>query len=162
MQDYVLEIVVVAMLVLAWLYWRWSRRPPPSYVRADFLTATEREFYAVLIEAVEERELQLISKVRLADLVVPNPELAPDDRLRAFNRVRSKHVDFVVCRDMEPLLVIELDDPSHQRPDRIERDEFVDDALEQCNLPILHIPTAKSYDAKTLGKQIAAHSDGDR
>jgi hypothetical protein len=155
MQDYLLEIIFVIALVLVWLWWRWTRYAPPSYVRADFLTATERDFYEVLIEAVEELDFHLIAKVRLADLIVPNPELAPDDRLRAFNRVRSKHVDFVVCRDMEPLLVIELDDPSHNRPDRIERDEFVDEALAQCDLPILHVPTAPKYGAAELKKAIA-------
>ena len=40
------------------------------------------------------------------------------------NRIHAKHIDFVLCDpgNLQPILCIELDDPSHNRPDRIERD----------------------------------------
>ena len=34
---------------------------------------------------------------------------------------------------------MELDDPSHDRPERIERDEFVDHVYEAAGIPLIHV-----------------------
>ena len=41
--------------------------------------------------------------------------------------------------------VVELDDRSHLRPDRIARDKFVDAALAEAGIPILHYPVRAEY-----------------
>jgi len=53
------------------------------------------------------------------------------------------------------LLVIELDDRTHQQAKRRERDEFVDRALTAAGIPILHVKAASAYDARELGAAIA-------
>ena len=59
----------------------------------------------------------VLAKVRLADLIEAN-ERHPQWQAN-FNRIRSKHVDFVLCDNwLRPLLAIELDDSSHKRIDR--------------------------------------------
>ena len=60
---------------------------------------------------------------------------------------RSQRLDFVLCtRDkLSPVLVIELDDASHEEESRRDRDTFVDAALTSDGLPILHIPAQRSY-----------------
>jgi hypothetical protein len=151
MNEHLLWIgAAIAVLLLLWVL---LHRRPPVYVRGDFLTVNERPFYDVLYEAVAN-DYQIHCKVRLADLIKANPDLPAKERMRAFNKVRSKHVDFTLCDHGEPVLVIELDDRSHERPDRIERDAFVDNALKRAGLPILHIKTADSYDAKALTKLV--------
>jgi hypothetical protein len=52
---------------------------------------------------------------------------------------------------MNPLFAIELDDSSHNQPDRIERDAFVDDVFAVADLPLLHIPVRGSYNTSELG-----------
>ncbi len=57
---------------------------------------------------------------------------------RALNSIKSKHVDFVICdKNLMAKWIIELDDSSHQNPDRAERDIFVDKSLTDCGYSIL-------------------------
>lgn len=109
------------------------------------LTRAERTFFDVLRPLVEEH-VHLFAMVRLADLIyIP---CGTEKRQSHFNRIQSKHIDFVLCNhsDIKPILAIELDDSSHQRPDRIARDEFVDNALGQAGLPLLRVPVRAKYD----------------
>jgi very-short-patch-repair endonuclease len=90
-------------------------------------------------------QLIVFPKVRLADLVYMPKGTA--DRQTHFNRIQSKHVDFVLCdrEKIRPVLVIELDDASHEEEARRDRDTFVDASLSAAGLPILHIPAQRSY-----------------
>jgi hypothetical protein len=119
------------------------------YKKAKLFTETEREFFGVLRECVGEG-LLIFSKVRLADVIRPTTS-----EIIYLNHVCQKHVDFVVSdTEGEPLLVIELDDYSHNRPDRIKRDEFVDNALDAAGVEILHVPVSDCYNMRALAKLI--------
>jgi hypothetical protein len=126
------------------------------YRRKDWLlSAAERSFFGVLIEAVRDRYF-IFAKVRLVDLVWLPKET--ESRQSHLNRVLSKHVDFVLCdRDsVRPLLCIELDDASHGRADRKERDTFLDAALNAAGLPLLHVRASKAYNVAALKQQLEA------
>ena len=129
------------------------------YRKKDYLlTVTERSFYEVL-RSIAGDELEVFAKVRLLDLVyLPK---GTDTRQSHTNRVMSKHVDFLLCerQNVSPLLVIELDDSSHERDDRAERDAFVDEALGAAGLPILHITAKHSYIPKELAVAIPAETE---
>ena len=58
-----------------------------------------------------------------------------------FNRIKAKHTDFILCdpEDLDVLAGVELDDPSHERPERIERDEFVDGVYQAAGIPLIHV-----------------------
>lgn len=136
-----------ALLFLARLLM--SRRASPEtvlpYQKADsVLTAAERSFYGVLRQAVDGR-FTVLAKVRLADLVV-----LPAGTLNwrtYLNKIDRKHVDFVLCvpDNLTPLLVLELDDVSHERRDRRHRDAFVDRVFHAAGLPLLRVPARRSY-----------------
>lgn len=114
----------------------------------------ERSFYEALRLAVNE-ELHIFAKVRLCDLVdIPK---GTEKRQSHFNRIQSKHVDFVLCdrRDVCPVLAIELDDSSHQRAARQSRDHFVESALEAAGLPLLRIRAARGYSVPEIASQIS-------
>jgi len=72
------------------------------------------------------------------------------------NRVQAKHVDFVLCHPetVAPVLVIELDDASHQLPERQERDIFLNEILRVAEIPLLRVPVRKSFSAPALRSQI--------
>lgn len=65
-------------------------------------------------------------------------------------------MDFVLCdpETSRPIIAIELDDPSHARPDRIERDEMIDKAFKDAELPLLHIRAAYRYDPEWIENEI--------
>ena len=54
------------------------------------------------------------------------------------NRISLKRVDFVLVDPLtlEPQAVIDLDDRSHEREDRVKRDAFVASVLKQVRIPV--------------------------
>jgi uncharacterized protein DUF2726 len=63
----------------------------------------------------------------------------------------------VICdAALSPLVAVELDDSSHQRPDRVARDRDVDRILEIASLPILRVPVRRTYDGAEIAKQLLA------
>lgn len=126
------------------------------YRKRDYLlTKAERSFYLVLLQTVGDR-YRVFAKVRLLDLLWLPRGTANPQSFR--NRVQSKHVDFVLCTpdDLAPAVVIELDDASHESPERVERDSFVDQALAAAGLPILHLSAKRGYVTDELAERIAA------
>tara|TARA_R110002095_G_scaffold2463_6_gene10048 strand:- start:4403 stop:5065 length:663 start_codon:yes stop_codon:yes gene_type:complete len=124
----------------------------PYRLREDFLSHAEHSFYRVLKQAVPA-ELVICSKVNLNDLFyVPRSEGGQGDR----NRIDRKHIDFLLCnsKSITPLLGVELDDSSHARKDRRERDQFVDAVFAAAGLPLLRIPAARGYSVSDLSDLI--------
>jgi hypothetical protein len=117
------------------------------------LTAAEQQFYHALAAAVGDR-FAICPMVRVADLLQVKGEVP--DRGAWQGRINSKHIDFVLCdpQSLTPRACIELDDATHQQPERQERDAFLNQSFAAAGLPLLRIPTAKLYDARQLNESI--------
>jgi very-short-patch-repair endonuclease len=118
-------------------------------------TPAEKKFYKLLRQALGN-EFAIYVKVRLADVLSVDETLPRKKRIRAFNMISSKHVDFVICdpKDMQILLAIELDDSSHNLPERKERDGFVDAAMKSAGMKLVHFPVKKYYDLAELKSKV--------
>jgi hypothetical protein len=125
----------------------------PYRLRDDFLSPAEFSFYKVLLSLVGAR-LTIQSKVRLADVFFV---ARPNENAGFFNRIAQKHLDFLVCDSvtMKPLFGVELDDSSHKRNDRQERDEFVENVCQVVGLPLLRVPVQREYNSREIAAQIA-------
>jgi hypothetical protein len=123
--------------------------PLPYRLRDDFLSPAETSFFQV-IKSMMGNFFIICPKVSLADIFFVT---RPNENKGAHNRINRKHVDFMICepQTMAPLFAIELDDSSHDRADRMERDTFVDSVFEAAQLPLLHIPVQRSYNTNELG-----------
>jgi hypothetical protein len=124
---------------------------PLSYrVRADFLSVTELSFLRAAQLATGTR-FAIMTKVNLNDLFF-SPTRDPGSR----NRINQKHVDFLFCdpQTLKPLLGIELDDSSHQRSERVERDALVDAVFASAGLPLLHLPARASYASADIATSV--------
>lgn len=121
----------------------------PYRLRDDFLSTSEQSFYLALKNMMGEY-LTICPKVSLADIFFV---ICPNENMGAYNRINRKHVDFLVCepKTMKPRFAIELDDISHQRADREERDDFVDEVYKAANLPLIRIPVRNAYNTAELG-----------
>lgn len=121
------------------------------YRRKYLLTKNEFYFYKSLKEIAEKHNLCIITKVRLADLVEVNNEVKDKEKLKYFSKIKSKHIDFVLCNkeNLFPELLIELQDNSHNKQDRIKRDEFIKKVAEKTNYKIIFV-----YGINDLEKQI--------
>lgn len=117
------------------------------------LTPSEKRFYNVLRKVVAPHAV--LAKVRLADLVEADERHLL--RKSNFEHIKSRHIDFVICdAALSPLIAVELDDSSHQRPDRVARDREVNRILEIASLPILRVPVRRTYDGADIAKQLLA------
>jgi hypothetical protein len=80
----------------------------------------------------------IFAKVSLKDIFFVS---RPDKNMSYYNKIDRKHVDFLLY-DLEsnkPVLGIELDDKSHSRSDRKERDIFVNQIFEAAGLPLARV-----------------------
>jgi very-short-patch-repair endonuclease len=125
----------------------------PYRLRDDFLSPAEFSFYKVLSSVVGSR-FTVQSKVRLADVFFV---ARPNENVAYFNRIAQRHLDFLVCDSatMKPLLGIELDDSSHQRDSRQERDEFVDKVFQAARFPLLRFSAQREYNTREIAERIA-------
>jgi len=128
----------------------------PYELRPYLLTKAEHSFYGVLKSFLPDN-LQVMAKVRLADLIRVKPRSL--NYAAANNKIISKHVDFVICKaaPLMPCVVIELNDKSHDKPDRVTRDHFLREALQAANLPLVEVKAAKSYNTDDIMIEINRH-----
>ena len=124
------------------------------YVKDNYLmTKAEHEFFKVLHEAVQDK-YYIIPQVQLSKIVRVNKYEKFKDKYN--NMIDRKSVDFVLFQKeiFSPHLVIELDEESHQLPNREKRDRFVDAIMEKVGLKIVHIKTAYSYNLDEIRTKI--------
>ncbi|HEY3232894.1 MAG TPA: DUF2726 domain-containing protein [Roseiflexaceae bacterium] len=121
----------------------------------NLLSPAERDFLAVL-QTATPIGYRIFAQVRLANLV--QVEAWARGNKGHFYRIQAKCVDFVLCdtQTTAPCLVVELDDSSHNRPDRQARDAFVDAVLATAGIPILHVRWRQRYDPRELAGHICA------
>lgn len=146
-------LIVVALLVFLGMRALGQAQRLPYEHRGKLMTQSEQKFYRVLQEVVEDR-WTIFAMVRIADLI--KVRSGTPKHLSWHNRISCKHIDFVLCDNekLSPLVGIELDDASHQRADRQERDRFVNQAFKDAAFPLLRIPTADDYDIADLRQQV--------
>lgn len=127
----------------------------PYHLRDHFLSPAEQAFFDILRQAVGNRAV-LNAKVALNDIFYVNKD--DYSRYRIYtNKIDRKHVDFLLCDPvtMQPVVGIELDDRSHQREDRQERDHFVDGVFSAGDLPLLHMPVRRAYVSSEIEEKLA-------
>lgn len=122
----------------------------PYVLNQQIFSQKEGYFYRDVRPIADKLGLIVFTKVRLADLLtVPK---GTKDYTKWFNRIKAKHIDFIfVDREYNIKLLVEVDDPSHNRPDRQARDEAVDEMFRQVGMEVLHLRAwGKKYGAEDL------------
>lgn len=132
-----------------------SRYSSPSnfpYIKKNYLlTEAEHRFFIALQKAING-QYYIFPQIHLANLLyIPK---GTRNWQSYFNRIIQKSVDFVICEKeyLSPVLAIELNDSSHNLPNRIERDRFVETALQEGGLPILSVLTLSNQDYYNIEK----------
>lgn len=124
------------------------------YERKQFLlTRSEQQLFHTLVAAVG-REYCIFTQIHLSSLL--QHKVVGQSWRGAFRHIDEKSVDFVLCdkRDISPLLAIELDDVTHELPDREERDAEVERVLSEAGLPLLRIDGQAPYDSDFIIDEI--------
>lgn len=123
----------------------------PYNKREYFFSVAELKFFGVLKEVIGDN-YYIFPKVRICDIVNSKEK----GNYAQFNRIKSKHVDFLICtkNPIKAKIVIELDDSSHNYQSRIKRDKFVDGVFASAGIPIVHVKVKSFYDKEALIKEL--------
>lgn len=127
------------------------------FEKKRLMTTPEHGLYFRLIESLPE--LCIFSQVQLSQLVTVKKG---HDFKQWFNRINRMSADFVITdKAMEVIAVVELDDKTHNKPERIEADKKKDKALTSAGIRVIRwkvspVPTvAQIKEAFNLSEKIA-------
>lgn len=154
-QEIIIYLLLFIFIILLIFLLKSLFKEPFPYEKVDsIVTKTEKEFLQVLLSIIPLEDFHVLSKVRLADIV--KVRKGTNNYMKYFNKIKSKHIDFLICDsvDFEPLLAIELDDPSHLSEEAQDRDYIKNKVLESAGIPILRIKTQKKYNKDSIWKDI--------
>jgi len=141
--------IIILVLLLVYLK---SKQKHPYFSRETLCTAAELRFYKVLQKVVLKNQI-ICPKVRLADII----NCSDINWKKSYGApIAQKHIDFVLIdsESSKILLCIELDDATHDLPNRKKRDIFINKTLQSASIALLRIKVAKGYDMAFLKKEI--------
>lgn len=120
-----------------------------KYEKVDYLlTRNELKFYRILKQVTNKLGYSLFCQVALY-------EILKSKDYKDFNKIKSKSIDFVITQEnCKILLCIELDDASHEKTKRIERDNFVNKLFKDLDIKLLRIPVQNFYNMEELENKI--------
>ena len=148
-----LGLCLLMLLVFALSTMLRAQQSDLPYGARKLFSPTEAAFFKALQEATAPQFIPL-AKVRVADLL--NARGSGGAWRRAFNRIQSKHVDFVLCRpDLSVECAIELDDSSHAAESRGDRDDFLNQAFKGAGIPLHRVKARSSYSAADIRAVLA-------
>jgi len=125
-----------------------------QYTRKNFfLTRAEHECFDALVTAVGNDYL-IFAQVHLPTLI--DNKVVGQNWNAAFRHINGKSVDFVLCDKayISPKLAIELDDKTHERPERQERDLEVERILREAGVPLLRLQNRGNFNPTELAQSV--------
>ena len=151
-------LFIAGVLLVVALIKKKSRKIPvdfPYHSKEVLCSPAERSFMGAL-DKIVGNGYRIFAKVRLADIVEVNKGLSPSARQSAFNRISRKHLDFVICdsRDLSVVGAVELDDKSHRKTRRQDRDQFLDKTLDAAGIPMLRVKAQGTYSIKEISSNL--------
>lgn len=114
---------------------------------AHLVSPAESRFLKVLNSILDGRYIVFV-KVRVADVLKPRKLGSSKNWIRAFNAIKAKHFDFVLCEpdSFQIVAVIELDDSTHSSKSARRRDAVKNSACKSAKVPLLRIRARSKYD----------------
>ena len=128
---------------------------PLPYFRANrgmLMSNGEFAFYRALREAVGE-EFDIMSKVRAAALV----SCSRSNWAAGYGSpIAQKELDFILLRPGMSYVVaaVELDDKTHDLPERQERDAFLDAAFATAGVPLIRFKAQARYEVHEVRREV--------
>jgi hypothetical protein len=149
-------LIVAALFVVLLLLEMWFPRvgrPEYAYRLKEYLiTQPERDCFDILKQILGPEYL-VFPQIHLDALMRPTSN--GRDGIYAWRHINQKSVDFVVCDlQLRPLLAIELDDWSHERADRVDRDRIVETIFRDVHLPLKRLVRPDLLDVNGLSRKI--------
>ena len=133
---FVLVLIILILIILCIIL---GQKPPtPPY-------------YSTL-----RKNMNIFAQVSLYNILNTKSDLDYKTKTIYFNKIASKSIDFVLVdkKDCRIKLCIELDDSTHNKKARIERDEFINKLFKDLEINLLRYPVYQIYYKETLKRKI--------
>ena len=129
-----------------------SNNSPTLYGKFEkkekIMTETEIKFYKLLKSITDKLNLTIFTQVALNQIITTNNQ-------KGKRQIGAKSIDFVITDEFANIkMCLELDDYTHQRKDRIKRDEIVNKLFEEINTKLIRIPIEKAFIVERIEKII--------
>lgn len=112
------------------------------------MTPQELKFYKLLKNITNKNNLNLFSQVSLYEIV-------RNKNIKDFNKIKSKTIDFVITDvNCKIKVCIELDDITHIKESRQERDKFIDKLFKDLDIKFIRIPVQSYYNMQDIENAI--------
>lgn len=121
----------------------------PEYARKRTYISRAEYNFLLLLREIAPDQYDVVPQVPLAAVIDKKTQ-------NAYRNELFRIVDYLfVDKDSyEPLLLVELNDASHQKADRMERDRKVAEICERAGMPLIAFTTAESKDARLVRKTV--------
>ena len=168
--DVVLPIIVVIIAIIIAVYLNKFLRnrysgssttsskvgsKPQVKIKSHYVTEPEMRFLDALHQALP-RDCISFPNVGVAKIIEPKGQLVD------YNIVMNKFVDICVFlrKDMTPILVIDLFDPSPAAQQLKKFDDSVTAVLKEVKVPVLHKQVQAKYDIEALKIEVLSAMSG--
>lgn len=118
-----------------------------------FMSKAEHECFDVITKAVGDKYI-VFAQVHLPTII--DNKVIGQNWLYAFRHISQKSVDFVLCDKayISPVLAIELDDSTHELPERQARDGEVERVLKSAGVPLLRLENHGQFNPVDIAQKI--------
>lgn len=136
---------------------KWELKPKQKKKAIDYsykqkqsiMTNAEKEFFYRL-EKICANKYYVFPQIHLSSIL--NEKIKGQNWRTAFSYINNWSVDYVLCdkNTLKTSWVIELDDPTHNNPDRAERDKQKDEILRLAGVPIVRFSNVNQLSDKDI------------
>ena len=133
-------VIGAVIIIILIIYFIAKRNPPlPNYfVKDALMTNVELQYFRIINSYLGDRYI-VLPQVNLASVI--------DKEDQGFRTELFRNVDFgVFDYNYRPLLLIEINDNTHFRKDRVERDKKVNTICRRAKLPLVTFWTKDGID----------------
>ena len=117
-----------------------------------FMTKAENDFFRMLVNVAGDRYF-IFPQAHLSALL--DEKVKGQNWKAAFKHINGKSVDFVLCdrQTLKPVYAVELDDYTHNYPNRQERDQEVERMFQAAGIPLVRFNNYKSLTEEEVARQ---------
>lgn len=148
---YVLPLSVTAaiLIVIIIIYFLFRKRGPKYVVKDSLMTQTEYDYFKIINAYFGDNYL-ILPQINLAAVI--------DKVGEGYRTELFRNADFgVFDYNYRPILLIEINDNTHFRKDRIERDKKVNEICKKAKLPLVTFWTKDGINNDVIYKTLSRY-----
>lgn len=144
-----LSVTAVVMIAIIIIYFVFRKRGPYYVVKERLMSKTEYDYYKIF-DAYFGDKYVILPQVNLAAVI--------DKVGEGYRTELFRNADFgVFDYNYRPLLLIEINDNTHFRKDRVLRDEKVKEICKKAKLPLVTFWTKDGVDEQYIFKTLSKY-----